>query len=317
MSNVVIRMEEFAQYRADNILGFEKVKDKVIEVYNLIWKEGGEAFYEKESRYFQRIIGESKNLQKCTAFSVFTCIIDLAVSNLSVEPGTMPLAYLIPQSVKVGQDQNRKDVYEARCTLRISGYGELALRTSSGQIRYADNPIVVYEGDEFSVSDTEGVKKVSYRCNLPHTGKQVIGCFIRIVRPDSSVDYSWLLEEDIELLKSYSQKANKKWDSQQGKYVEGQANALYSSQNGRIDTGFLMAKTIKHAFRTYPKPRIGKSTVLKSDAARPEEPDYYGVDNQPEPQKPENPEPQAFGPEVNNVAQGVTIPPQSDGNEIF
>ena len=50
MSNVVIKMEEFAQFRADTILGFDKVKDKVIEVYNLIWKEGGESFCEKESR---------------------------------------------------------------------------------------------------------------------------------------------------------------------------------------------------------------------------------------------------------------------------
>jgi len=36
----------------------------------------------------------------------------------------------------------------------------------------------------------------------------------------------------------------------------GKANALYTSDNGQIDPGFLEAKTIKHAMRAYTKLRV-------------------------------------------------------------
>ena len=63
------------------------------------------------------------------------------------------------------------------------------------------------------------------------------------------------MESDWLRLKSYSEKKNK-----------GKANALYSSNNGYIDPGFLENKTIKHAFDAYPKkPRIGKFTTLQTD----------------------------------------------------
>lgn len=313
MSNVALKLSEFQKYNAENILDCEAVMEKVVEVYNLMHGEGGEAFFERERQNFQKIISESIYLKKCTAFSIYTSIIDLSVYNLSVEPGAQATAYLIPRNVNIGKGSDSKDVYETRCNLKISGYGELVIRASAGQILYADNPIVVYDNDEFSCSVSGEKKSVEYKCNLPHKGHQVIGCFIRIVRSDRSVDYSWLLEEEIERLKGYSSKANKKWNERERKY-EYKANELYTSNDGNIDTGFLIAKTIKHAFKTYPKIKVGKSTVLQSEDPEPEKTeDIYGVQTDSVPSENERP----FGPPVNDMAKGVTIDKSSSPDDPF
>ena len=313
MSNVALKLSEFQKYNAENILDCEAVMEKVVEVYNLMHGEGGEAFFERERQNFQKIISESIYLKKCTAFSIYTSIIDLSVYNLSVEPGAQATAYLIPRNVNIGKGSDCKDVYETRCNLKISGYGELVIRASAGQILYADNPIVVYDNDEFSCSVSGEKKSVEYKCNLPHKGHQVIGCFIRIVRSDRSVDYSWLLEEEIERLKGYSSKANKKWNERERKY-ECKANELYTSNDGSIDTGFLIAKTIKHAFKTYPKIKVGKSTVLQSEDPEPEKTeDIYGVQTDSVPSENERP----FGPPVNDMAKGVTIDKSSSPDGPF
>lgn len=313
MSNVALKLSEFQKYNAENILDCEAVMEKVVEVYNLMHGEGGEAFFERERQNFQKIISESIYLKKCTAFSIYTSIIDLSVYNLSVEPGAQATAYLIPRNVNIGKGSDGEDVYETRCNLKISGYGELVIRASAGQILYADNPIVVYDNDEFSCSVSGEKKSVEYKCNLPHKGHQVIGCFIRIVRSDRSVDYSWLLEEEIERLKGYSSKANKKWNERERRY-ERKANELYTSNDGSIDTGFLIAKTIKHAFKTYPKIKVGKSTVLQSEDPEPEKTeDIYGVQTDSVPSENERP----FGPPVNDVAKGVTIDKSSSPDDPF
>ena len=313
MSNVALKLSEFQKYNAENILDCEAVMEKVVEVYNLMHGEGGEAFFERERQNFQKIISDSIYLKKCTAFSIYTSIIDLSVYNLSVEPGAQATAYLIPRNVNIGKGSDCKDVYETRCTLKISGYGELVIRASAGQILYADNPIVVYDNDEFSCSVSGEKKSVEYKCNLPHKGHQVIGCFIRIVRSDRSVDYSWLLEEEIERLKGYSSKANKKWNERERRY-ECKANELYTSNDGSIDTGFLIAKTIKHAFKTYPKIKVGKSTVLQSEDPEPEKTeDIYGVQTDSVPSENERP----FGPPVNDMAKGVTIDKSSSPDDPF
>ena len=214
-------------------------------------------------------------------FSFFArgiAFIDLAVCGLTLEQGVKALAYLQPRKFKVGENERGGNTYEGRCTLTISGYGELVLRERAGQIRHADNPVIVYEGDEFSFTDQGDVKKVSYTLNMNHNPNHIVACYLRITRADGSIDYSVMLESDWKRLEGYSSKANKYWDSDAHKYVE-KANSLYSSgANGGIDTGFLMAKCIKHAFKTYPKVRIGKGTTFEADHEPEQEEDFYQVE---------------------------------------
>jgi hypothetical protein len=305
MSNIQITVEEINKMNPLDIVLSAPVKQRFIQIYDTLWGEGtGEPAYERESIFFNRILADNEKLMKgVTRFSIFTTFIDLAVCGLSVEPGVRALAYLQGRNTKIGKGADGKDIYEGRLTLTISGYGELVLRSRCGQIKYADNPVLVYEEDSFSFSDTNGAKSVSYTCNLPHKSNHIIACFIRITRTDGSIDYSVMYEEDWGRLAGYSAKQNKRWDNERRQYIMS-PNELYTSNNGGIDAGFLMAKCIKHAFKTYPKVRIGKGTELQTEQEEPADNDFYGVSEnsgiQPEPAS------EPFGPRP-DISAGVTV----------
>ncbi len=305
MSNINLTVEEINAMNPLDIALSPLVKQRFIQIYDTLWGEGtGEAAYERESIYFNRFLSDNEKIRNAvTRFSIFTTFIDLAVCGLSVEPGVRALCYLQGRNSNLGKDANGKNMYEARLILTISGYGELVLRARCGQIKYADNPVLVYEEDKFSFSDTDGRKSINYTCNLPHNSNHVIACFLRITRADSSVDYSVMFEEDWTRLAGYSAKQNKKWDERSHQYI-GQANELYTCNEGGIDTGFLMAKCIKHAFKTYPKVRIGKGTELATEQEQQTDDDFYKIDNTTP--TPESTAP--FGPQQDNSA-GVTIAP--------
>jgi recombinational DNA repair protein RecT len=323
MSQINLTVEQLNQMQPLDIVTSPIVRDKFINIYDTLWGNGtGEAAYERESNHFNKLLRDKPELQKGTHFSIFTAFIDLAVCGLSLEQGTRALCYLIGRNQKTTPrlDQQGRPVidqkgyiiynWEARVVLTVSAYGELVLRERAGQIRHADNPVLVYANDEFSFADRQGRKEVEYVCHLPHTGQRVIACYLRITRADGSIDYSVMTEEDWVRLAQYSEAQDRK---------NHQANALYSSNNGTIDTGFLMAKCIKHAFKTYPKVRIGRGTELQSQQVEEKEieinDDLYGVDTETgEVMQPQTtaPEPQPYGPPANDISAGVTVDPGDD-----
>lgn len=310
MGNLKMTVEEINQLKPLDIVEHPIVKERFIEIYETLWGNG-EAAYQRESIHFNKALRDNDNgkLQRATPFSIFTAFIDLAVCGLSLEPGTRALAYLMGRNVNVGTRENVK--WEGRCVLTVSAYGELVMRTRAGQIRHADNPVLVYDNDEFSFRDTDGRKSVSYTCNLPHTGHNITACYLRITRADGSIDYSVMFPEDWCRLAGYSQKQNR-----------GRANELYGMDgNGivHIDPGFLMAKCIKHAFKSYPKVRIGRGTELQSQQVdeQPElsDEDIYGVDTETgEVLNDQAPAPQPFG-DPDPAPQGVTV--DTDDEEGF
>ena len=220
---------------------------------------------------------------------MYGCFLDIAVNGLSLDPTGRPHCYILPRNTKTGyKDQNGNDIYESRAYLSITGYGELVMRQRAGQVRYVDNPVVCYEGDTFSPGLINGKKTITYQAACPRKSNRVIGGFIRIVRADGTVDWSWMMEGDIKRLEAYSQKNNLRWNPQT-RQKEGKANSLYTSCEGGIDPGFLESKLIKHAFDGYPKVRTGKFTVFETQE-EPQEIDY-GLDEPAEiPQQEARPE---------------------------
>ena len=318
MSNIQLTVDELNRLQPADILTHAPVRDKFIQIWDTLWGEGkGEAAYQRELNYFGHWLKDNaETASKATRFSVFTTFIDLAVCGLSVEPGVRALCYLQWRNVTVGKDAQGKAIYEPRLTLTVSGYGELVMRARAGQIKYADNPVIVYEEDSFSFSDNDGRKSVKYTCNLPHKSRHIVACFMKIVRTDGSVDYAVMFEEDWTRLSDYSAKQNRKWDDQSRRWVKGNPNELYSSQNGGIDPGFLMAKCIKHAFKTYPKVRIGRGTQMETDTVDQPTPDedFYGVTGE-ENATADKPK-ENFCPPRDPSAGGVTVDPgQSEDND--
>ena len=120
-------------------------------------------------------------------------------------------------------------------------------------------------------------------------------------------------------LKDYSGKQNKYWDNTTKQYIL-KPNELYTSNNGNIDTGFLCAKIIKHAFKTYPKVRIGKAELetQQTDEVQNSIDDFYNIEGsqQQAPAMPQDPNP-PFGNQTDTSA-GVTVnteeqPAEDDG----
>lgn len=315
MSNAMSLAKDLQATKAVDVIRNERVREQFINVYNSIWKEGGENAYEREAIYFNQQLRDKSGLRECSGTSIFYSFIDLAVKGLTLAPGSQALCYLIPRSVKIGVDQFGKDVWEKCCNLVVSGYGELVLRVRAGQIRHADNPVIVYEGDKFEFGEVDGRKIVNYMSAFPRTSNRIIACFLKITRADGTVDYSVMTEYDWLRLKGYSDKQNTFYDSKTRQYVT-KSNELYEKNGGQIDTGFLMAKCVKHAFKTYPKLQIGRGTALESDIV--DNPGtsgdfdpYAGVDNA-QTQQPQ-PQPESFAPEP-DMSGGVTIDPAAQGN---
>lgn len=313
MSNAISLAKELQEMKATEVIRNERVRSQFISVYNSIWKEGGEQVYEREAIYFNQQLRDKSNLRECSGTSIFYAFIDLAVKGLTLATGAQALCYLIPRSVKIGTNDKGSDVWEKVCNLTISGYGELVLRINAGQIRHSDNPIIVYEGDSFQYGEQNGQKVVNYMSAFPRKSNKIIACFMKITRADGSIDYSVMTEQDWMRLKGYSDKQNTYFDRKENKWVT-RPNELYD-KDGQIDTGFLIAKCIKHAFKTYPKINIGKGSVMESDII--DNPQggfdpYSGIDTtQPEPQ--EKQEEQHFAPQP-DMSAGVTIDPASQGD---
>lgn len=303
MSNLSQMVDTIQSLRPTQVVRNELVRQQFINVYNAVWREGGEQVYEREANHFNKILRDSDKLRACTAISVFFSFIDLAVQGLSVEPGPRAMAYLLPRGYKV--TSGGKELWEQRCNLTISGQGELFLRARAGQIHHADNPVVVYEGDEFDFGEQNGQKFVNYRSRIPHTSNHIIACFMKITRTDGTFDYAVMTEQDWKRLYEYSAKNNTFYDKNTHQKVS-KPNELYSSANGSIDPGFLCAKCIKHAFKTYPKLNIGKGSVLETQVADEPPTDfdpYAGVT-----QAESAPEEQTFA-QPRDMSQGVTIDP--------
>lgn len=311
MSNAITLARELQQMKATDVIRNESVRGQFINVYNSIWKEGGEQAYEREAIYFNQQLRDKPNLRECSGTSIFYAFIDLAVKGLTLATGAQALCYLIPRSVKTGTDARGNDVWEKVCNLTISGYGELVLRKNAGQIRHADNPVIVYDGDSFQYGEQNGQKVVNYMSAFPRKSNKIVACFMKITRADGSIDYSVMTEQDWMRLKGYSDKQNTYFDRKTNQWVT-KSNELYS-KGGQIDTGFLMAKCIKHAFKTYPKINIGKGSVMESDIIdnpQGDEFDPYGGVDDAEQQKPQE---QDFAP-APDMSAGVTIDPAEQGN---
>lgn len=268
--------------------------DKFVQVYSQKFGEqNAEAFYEEQRGFFLNELtsGSYKDLLKeAKGTSIYFAFLFLAINNLSLEKGLSTTCYLECRSVKVGEKVDEKtnkriNIYERNAVITVTGYGEIVLRQRAGQIRSVDNPKVVYDCDSLRYGEREGKSFLEYEKAIPRpAGAKIIACYVRIVKADGTVDYFVLDTDEMVRLRQYSGKSN--W---------GKANALYGTQQdcSDIDTGFLKSKTVKHAFKGYPKLSIGAGGALEAD-------------------KDTDPQPQAEPVTTETPTNGVTVETNDD-----
>lgn len=288
------KIEELNKLEREQIPDY--AHDKFVEVYSKKFgEEGAEAFFEEQKGFFlnELRLGSYKNQLKITPqTSIYFAFMFLAISGLSLEKGITTTCYLECRSQNAGKDEHGRSVYEQNAVITVTGYGEVVMRQRAKQIRSVDTPKIVYDCDTFRCGERDGKPFVNYEKVLPRPASaKIIACYVRIVKIDGSSDYFVLDTDGINRLKSYSAKLH-----------NGKVNQLYgtSADCSDIDTGFLMSKTVKHAFKGYPKLSLGAGAAMESDK-----------DEQPEPAQEEESRSAAFGQEPQEK-QGVTVSTPED-----
>lgn len=243
----IVAMMSDPAVKPANLIKSPAVRDQFTKTYAMIHgirnQEIAKAFYEAEQFHFLKLINDNKNIAECTKLSLYGIFMDVAVNGLSFDP-SMKHLYIVPFSTNVGTRE--KPNWEKRASLMVSGVGELLLRVKQGQIKYADNPVLVYEGDQFKYGTKNNRTVLEHFVELPRKSDNIIACYIRITRHDDSVDYKVMSMEDINSLRSHSKDPNSTaW-----------TNSL---------AGMVQAKTIKHAFKSYPKVRVGQFSKMESE----------------------------------------------------
>lgn len=242
-------MRKLQETSSVQLANLPEVGEKFKHIYQVIHgAKSGEQFYEVEKFHFMKTLQENANLQDCSKLSLYGCFMDVAVNGLSFDSAAKQV-YIVPFNTNVGTKQNPK--WEKRAQLMISGYGELALRMKQGQIKYADNPVLVYEGDEFATGTKSGQYYVEHKAAYPRKSENIIACYLRITRNDETIDYKVISIEEIEKLRAFSKDPNSK------AWTDGLP-------------GMVMSKCIKHAFKTYPKIRKGDFSELASNTVEAE-----------------------------------------------
>ncbi len=261
MSNVQLKMDQLNKLDPVRLVDDPSIKESFINTYSKIHKvseDEAESVYNREALYYRKSVSADERLKSCTKLSLYSAFLEIAVDGLSIQPGSKSEAYLEGRGTKQGDS-----TYINTAWLRVTAYGELNLRIRSGQIKRMFNPIVVYEGDHFQpTTNDRGELIVEYRPLIPRNSKKIIGCFVRILLPDGTSDYKWLLDDDIERLKKFATTKTR---------TGSHTNQLYTSENGGIDPGFLEAKTIKHAMRAYTKLRVGENVAMDDEEEIPQE----------------------------------------------
>ncbi len=244
-------MQKLADTPAQQIVNLPEVADRFKALYVTFNGKNSERYYEAEKFHFAKILQENPKLTECTKLSLYGCFLDVAVNGLSFDR-TMNHLYIVPYKHKtiVKVDGINKEVWETRAQVQISGTGELLLRMKQGQIKYADNPVLVYEGDLFKMGTRDNSVYLEHEIVLPRKDEaEILACYLKITRNDDTVDYKILTKPELMKLRAFSKDPDSK------AWTIGLP-------------GMFQMKTIKHSFKSYPKLRLlqqSKFTALQSE----------------------------------------------------
>lgn len=239
--------------------------------------------FEVEKFSFVRFL-EEKAIEGVTDLSKMGVFLDVISNGLSFS-GQMTHVYMMSKNVKTGRKEGGKDVYEKRLVYQTAPDGKIYLAQKAGSIDRVTKPVIVYDCDEWGVSDTGGKIKLHYvkSAHRPPDAKIIAG-FIYVIFPNDIREPFYMDMDDIDRLKLYSARNNRKWDGT--KFVTGDPNALYTSHKGQIDPGFFASKLINFSMKNIR--RAGLSSPNEVDDVEFEYvPDTPSAEFEPDPVPPE------------------------------
>ena len=206
------------------------VRKKYIENYDACHPgKNGELMYHRNVVHFKQQIIGSQNLQQADRFSLYACFVTAAVNGYSFDPADNEV-YLIPRDGKAMLDR------------QAGAHVKRLIRT--GQIRFAEQAKLVYEGDVFQVENGRVIRHVeNYQTD------KIIAGYVRFVIDENGTDrYFVYRKSDFDSWRKKS--PNPKTIEKEGKYGKYLSESLWD--NGilggtQAEPNFLRTKIIKHA----------------------------------------------------------------------
>lgn len=234
--------------------------DRFVTLFKALHKtndEDARQMYELEKFHFMKELAEKNIPQEVTPISAMGVFLDVVSNGLSFS-GTSKHVYLMSRNVKAATG------YETRLVYSTQPDGKIFQCQRSGAIDYVTKPVMVYEGDDFSPSTNEaGMQIVIHRPKFPRTSNTLLAGYVYVVFKGGHREPYWMDMNDVARLKGYSAKNNGKWE--QGKKIDGNPNALYTSNNGQIDPGFFGAKLINFALKNVRKSGTASQFEVNGD----------------------------------------------------
>lgn len=226
------------------ITKIEQSKMSFIDIYKAVHKcsnQEAENFYEVEAFQFRKAIEENKDFAACTDLSVAGVFLEVISNGLSFDKSSRHV-YIMSRNVNVGTRETPK--WEKRLTYSYAADGIIYLCKSARSIKNCSSPVIVYEGDELKVSNVNGYRSIDHSPAIPRKSNKIWGGYCFITNNDNSREAFWMDVAEVDRLKGFSAKQNK-----------GNANELYTANEGQIDPGFFGTKIVKAALKHYSKKR--------------------------------------------------------------
>lgn len=230
----MFNLNEAATWTIPDLLKNQEFRAFCAGLYNSIHtrsRQSGNAFFDQELQHFRGIYAGSTAVQGAKTQSVATTFINIMFYGTSIAPVPKAQAYIIPKGGEV--------------KLKISPYGELALRIDSGIIQDIMGPFLVHEGDAIETINGK----------VHHIGRnkttKIIGVWVRIIKHNGVEDDKYF---SMEQMQTYRKKS-----------AQPDGLPWTGGVDGQPTLGMLEAKTILHAFDTYPRMKLNDSVERTTD----------------------------------------------------
>jgi recombination protein RecT len=163
-----------------------------------------DVFIREANFAMQAITANPVQFQKCDVTTLRSAVENIAFTGLTLNP-IMKLAYLIPRKNKI--------------ILEPSYKGLIKLLTDGGAVKKV-SAVVVYEDEEFQYDPAtrtvvKHVQKYS-KTEKEHVERAVLGAYSCAIMSDSSLDYEFMPNWELEKIRSKSDGANSPYSPWQG-----------------------------------------------------------------------------------------------------
>lgn len=220
---MMIDVKKLANVKQEEVLFNAEVVERLHEIISAHRQDVEKNLMLERAFFLEQVLSDER-LKKCTPLSIFMCFAKVMQLNLSFNPQLKHI-YLIP--------------YADTLTVEVSAYGAAAMKIQAGVISYYDDPVLVYDCDEFSIEN----QQVTHKIAIPDDSAKIVASYIRLYRCDKSVNTVVFTRRDF---LDWMNKAIEK-NTRYCKNEEDKKRVRDLIIERYKQPGFVKAKTLKHA----------------------------------------------------------------------